>query len=490
MNSPVRRYLGATLGCLLLLLGFHCSWGGYSPPARPGPGIAGFSAARTVISAGDSVDLTAVFSFGLGSIDQGVGAVQSGVKRTVRPAADTTYTLTVLAPDGTSATGSLTVKVVALPQAPVITAPAAVTAGQTGLLASVPDQPGCTFAWSIVSGTINAGGSGLQITFSAAANGQLQLRCTATNAAGAQAQAVPVTYELGGATITRFLAEPATITAGSGTRLIMEFTGGTGMLSADDGSPETPVQSGEPLEKTPEATTAYTLTVTDDQQRTARQQVTVTVSSAPWVSSFSAAPRILGPGSSTTLTAVFNASDAAKAAVNGTAVQSGEALEMGPLQASTTFTLTLRELLGPPIAAAVRVLVGSLGVFAGTPSGQGSVDGTLLEARYRGLTGVAAGVDAGTGGVTFYLADTDNHTIRSISPDGVVSTLAGMEGQSGMVDDQRTVARFNGPAGLALANGTLCVADARNDSLRQVDPASGNIYLTTNDAVLWLDFRQ
>jgi hypothetical protein len=50
----------------------------------------------------------------------------------------------------------------------------------------------------------------------------------------------------------------------------------------------------------------------------------------------------------------------------------------------------------------------------------GSSDGVGSDARFSGLQGVA--VDA-SGNV--FVADTKNHTIRRIAPDGTVSTIAG-----------------------------------------------------------------
>jgi DNA-binding beta-propeller fold protein YncE len=70
-------------------------------------------------------------------------------------------------------------------------------------------------------------------------------------------------------------------------------------------------------------------------------------------------------------------------------------------------------------AQCVSTLAGSVGQL-------GSADGTGTSARFGGPSGVA--VDA-TGHV--YVVDADNHTIRKISPAGVVTTLAGMAGQTG-----------------------------------------------------------
>jgi sugar lactone lactonase YvrE len=99
-------------------------------------------------------------------------------------------------------------------------------------------------------------------------------------------------------------------------------------------------------------------------------------------------------------------------------------------------------------------------------AGYGSVDGLAATARFYSPQGVA--VD-GAGNV--YVADTYNHTIRKIAPDGVTSTLAGAPGQPGAKDGVGPDARFAAPAGLVsdLA-GDLYVADSGNSTIRRIAP--------------------
>ena len=69
-----------------------------------------------------------------------------------------------------------------------------------------------------------------------------------------------------------------------------------------------------------------------------------------------------------------------------------------------------------------------------------------------------------------YVGDYENHLIRKITPDGTVSTLAGMT--SGYADGTGSAARFNHPAGICLDNaGNLLVADQDNHRIRKVTPA-------------------
>jgi hypothetical protein len=65
-----------------------------------------------------------------------------------------------------------------------ISAPSVIAPEASGLRASVPDQPGCRFAWALEGGTILAGTDTDTLTFRAAGGPRLTLRCQITNAAG------------------------------------------------------------------------------------------------------------------------------------------------------------------------------------------------------------------------------------------------------------------------------------------------------------------
>jgi DNA-binding beta-propeller fold protein YncE len=104
--------------------------------------------------------------------------------------------------------------------------------------------------------------------------------------------------------------------------------------------------------------------------------------------------------------------------------------------------------------------------IAGRAGSAGSTDGRGEEARFNQPRGVA--VDSK--GVV-YVADTGNHVIRKISATGDVTTLAGAAGQFGSADGEGREARFYGPAALAVDEaGTLWVADSSNDTIRKITP--------------------
>jgi D-alanyl-D-alanine dipeptidase len=110
---------------------------------------------------------------------------------------------------------------------------------------------------------------------------------------------------------------------------------------------------------------------------------------------------------------------------------------------------------------------GVVTTLAGTASVYGSADGTGAAARFETLRGVAT--DAG-GNV--YVADSSNHTIRKITPAGVVTTLAGTAGVTGSADGTGAAARFNNPNGVATdVSGNMYVADNSNETIRKITPA-------------------
>lgn len=108
---------------------------------------------------------------------------------------------------------------------------------------------------------------------------------------------------------------------------------------------------------------------------------------------------------------------------------------------------------------------GKITTLAGDVGKSGDKDGVGTKAQFDKPRGMA--IDS-AGNV--YVADSGNHTIRKIEPDGTVTTLAGKAGQTGLKDDTGDKARFNAPSGLTFdALGFLYVADAGNHAIRQID---------------------
>ena len=116
---------------------------------------------------------------------------------------------------------------------------------------------------------------------------------------------------------------------------------------------------------------------------------------------------------------------------------------------------------------------GVVSTFAGLSAVAGTQDGTRVSARFNSPQGItcqlAAGAAADTVRETFYVADTNNHTIRKITQ-GVVTTFAGLAGNSGSANGLAAGSRFNLPQGtLAAKDGDVYILDAGNHLIRKIE---------------------
>jgi hypothetical protein len=113
---------------------------------------------------------------------------------------------------------------------------------------------------------------------------------------------------------------------------------------------------------------------------------------------------------------------------------------------------------------------GMVGTMAGSVGQAGSADGAGGAAQFDDPEGVAAD-EAGN----VYVADTENDTIREVSPGGSVTTIAGAAGQYGSADGTGSAARFDDPIDVAVDGaGNLYVADLANSTIRKIAPAAVN----------------
>jgi hypothetical protein len=110
---------------------------------------------------------------------------------------------------------------------------------------------------------------------------------------------------------------------------------------------------------------------------------------------------------------------------------------------------------------------GLVTTIAGDTTGvAGDTDGPAFTATFNYPTDVA--IDASN---NIYVCDGPNNKIRKITPAGIVSTLAG-SGTAGNADGPGATASFSGAYGIALdASGNLYVADQYNHSIRKITPA-------------------
>ena len=109
---------------------------------------------------------------------------------------------------------------------------------------------------------------------------------------------------------------------------------------------------------------------------------------------------------------------------------------------------------------------GKVTTLAGKAGIEGNADGRGAAARFTGVAGIACDA-AGN----LYVVDSDNSTVRKITPAGVVTTLAGRAGTAGSADGSGAAASFSTPLGIACdAAGNLYVADSGNDTIRKITP--------------------
>jgi hypothetical protein len=129
----------------------------------------------------------------------------------------------------------------------------------------------------------------------------------------------------------------------------------------------------------------------------------------------------------------------------------------GNIYVADTYNHTIRKITS----------TGAVSTVAGQAGSSGSADGTGSNARFNYPSGVA--VDSSG---NLYVADTNNFTIRKITPAGAVSTVAGLAGISGISDGDGSAARFSSPEGVTVdGSGNLYVADTDNHTIRKITPA-------------------
>ena len=106
---------------------------------------------------------------------------------------------------------------------------------------------------------------------------------------------------------------------------------------------------------------------------------------------------------------------------------------------------------------------GVVTTLAGTASKRGAANGTGADARFSDPTFIASDAEGNV-----YVADTTGYTIRKVTMNGIVTTLAG--GTFGTEDGTGAEASFWGPSGVAVdATGNVYVTDAH--AIRKVTAA-------------------
>jgi len=133
-------------------------------------------------------------------------------------------------------------------------------------------------------------------------------------------------------------------------------------------------------------------------------------------------------------------------------------VSVGPLNQSVAYVAN-PTIFPPPNGNAIFMVspAGAASLYAGQPSVAGSADGPALQALFSN-PGALAFDAAGN----LYVSDNYNETIRMVSPAGVVTTIAGLAGRSGIADGLGSQAWLRSPYGLVFdAYGNLFFNDDR-----------------------------
>lgn len=120
---------------------------------------------------------------------------------------------------------------------------------------------------------------------------------------------------------------------------------------------------------------------------------------------------------------------------------------------------------------------GTVTTLAGAASA-GRTDGTGIESRLNSPLSVAMNRHG-----DLFIADSGNHTVRKatrIATNWVLSTIAGLAGRDGREDGIGSAARFWTPSGVAVdADDAVYVADSNNHAIRKITPVGTDWVVTT-----------
>jgi sugar lactone lactonase YvrE len=110
---------------------------------------------------------------------------------------------------------------------------------------------------------------------------------------------------------------------------------------------------------------------------------------------------------------------------------------------------------------------GAVSTLAGTAGVSGHADGIGAQASFSGPVGVANDSEGNV-----YVADYGNNTIRKITPNGAVTTFAGTAGVAGNADGVGANASFTSPYAIATDSaGNVFVAEMPSHTIRKITPA-------------------
>ena len=111
-------------------------------------------------------------------------------------------------------------------------------------------------------------------------------------------------------------------------------------------------------------------------------------------------------------------------------------------------------------------------------SSAGFLDGVGTAARFNGPIAIATDLNG-----NIYVADNNNHAIRKIAPNGMVTTIGG-NGTAGYSDGIWPNVRFSNPSGVAVdGDGNILVADRKNNRIRKITLNTGIVTTIAGNGV-------
>ena len=387
------------------------------------------------------------------------------------PAMAGTYHVTAALQANASLKATATLTVVAAAPRPVVTASATATPGQTGLAASVPAAPGMTYSWRVVGGTLTGGGTAAQISFTAGDPGELIVACTLTNAAGDSGPEGIAAVAIATIPIPDppVIVTHSPVTSGDSTlnatvvapnaSLTYAWTIANGTITSGAASGAIVFTAGEAGD------TILSVTAHNSSGTSAPGTADVTVFLAPAVPLISA-PTIVTQFRSHLKAKVASVPSSTHAwTITGGTIDSGAASDSISFTAGSGLTVVLSAvetngagLTGTAGTASIALRSTGIELVAGGLGGSGNIDGVGAAARLN----YPYDVKVNAAGLA-YTVDAFEGTLRTVAPDGTVTTIAG--GPAGALSNPTAVAV--GPAG------SVFVAAARGDSIVQVESDGG-----------------
>ncbi|MCB1177789.1 MAG: hypothetical protein KDK36_09440 [Leptospiraceae bacterium] len=155
--------------------------------------------------------------------------------------------------------------------------------------------------------------------------------------------------------------------------------------------------------------------------------------------------------------------------INGNGTSAQFDFHLGVVIDSTGTNLYISDSYNHTIRKMV-VSTGEVTTIAGLAGETGSTDGTGTTARFNLPCGIT------TDGTNLFITDSNNHTIRKIEiSSNIVSTIAGTAGSSGTIDGIGTSAKLKNPFRITTDATNLYVTDTYNHTIRKIEISSGKV---------------